>query len=144
MAKSTGDLWKDINSTDNIEKFLEKNKDNFINGSLGEYISYLLDEKKLTIARVARRGQMSASYLYKINENAKTEISRDRLLQICFGFGLTSQESQKLLRLGRAGELYPLVKRDSIIIFCLDKHIDIIECDKKLDEIGEKTLEKDK
>lgn len=124
----------------NIDHYIEENSDNMVSGELREYIAKLIAEKKLTISKVSIRGQVSDSYLYKINQGLKNNISRDKVIQLCFGFGLDIEESQKLLRIARVGELYPRIKRDSIILFCLENHMDIIECDKKLEEAGDKII----
>lgn len=140
MAKSTDELMDTLKGAPDINHYIEEAGGELISGELREHIESLLKEKRLTIAKAARRGQMSESYLYKINQGVKTNISRDRVIQICFGFGLDIDESQRLLRIAKVGELYPRLVRDSIICFCLEKHIDIIECDKQLDEAGEKTI----
>ncbi|MCD8391571.1 MAG: helix-turn-helix domain-containing protein [Firmicutes bacterium] len=140
MAKSTDDLMKILKDTSDIKRYVEENTEEMTDGNLGKYIEKLLEETGLTIAKVARRGQLSDSYLYKISEDRKSNISRDKVIQICFGFGLDAEGSRKLLRAARVGELYPRIRRDSIILFCLEKHIDIIECDKKLIEAGDKKL----
>ena len=140
MAKSTDELMDILKSAPDINHYIEESGGEMISGELREYIERLLKEKRLTIAKAARRGQMSESYLYKINQGVKTNISRDRVIQICFGFGLDIDGSQRLLRIAKVGELYSRIVRDSIIGFCLEKHIDIIECDKLLDEAGEKTI----
>jgi len=86
---------------------------------------------------------MSESYLYKINQGVKTNISRDKVIQICFGFGLDCNESETLMRAANANPLYPRIRRDSIILFCLENGKSVIECDRMLDEAGEDTILKE-
>lgn len=69
MAKSTDELMKILKSESNIEHFIEENTEDIIRGDLKNYIVSLLQEKKLTIAKVSRRGQMSDSYLYKLHQD---------------------------------------------------------------------------
>ena len=140
MAKSTDDLMKILKSERDVNHYIEENSEDMISGELREYLSELLAEKGLTIAKAARRAQMSDSYFYKINQGVKANISRDKIIQMCFGLGLNIEESRRYMRMARVGELYPKIVRDSVILFCLEKHIDIIECDKMLIEAGEKAL----
>lgn len=140
MAKTTDELMKILKSESSIEHFIEENTEDIVHGDLKDYILNLLQEKKLTIAKVSRRGQMSDSYLYKLNQGVKENPSRNKVIQICFGFALNADESQRLLNIAGVGILYPRVRRDSIIIHCLEKHIDILECDKMLEEAGDKTI----
>ena len=140
MAKSTDELMKILKSEPDIESYIEGNSEDITNISLTQYIEDLLKEKKLTAAKVARRGQMSDSYFYKISQGVKENPSRDKIIQMCFGFALDAEESRRFMRVARVGELYPRIRRDSIILFCLENRIDILECDKKLEEAGDKPI----
>ena len=140
MAKSTDELMEILKSEPDIEHFIEENTEEIIQGDLRDYIVNLLQEKKLTVAKVSRRGQMSDSYLYKLNQGVKENPSRNKVIQMCFGFALNADESQRLLNVAGVGRLYPRVRRDSIILHCLEKHIDILECDRMLEEAGDKTI----
>ena len=143
MAKSTDELMKILKSEPDIESYMEKNSEDITNISLTRYIEDLLKETKLTAAKVARRGQMSDSYFYKISQGVKENPSRDKIIQMCFGFALDAEEARRFMRVARVGELYPRIRRDSIILFCLENHIDILECDKKLEEAGDKSILKE-
>ncbi len=140
MAKSTDELMHILKSEPDIEHFIETNTEEIICGDLSGYIVKLLQEKKLTVAKVSQRGQMSDSYLYKLNQGVKENPSRNKTIQLCFGFALNADESQKLLNVAGVGRLYPRLRRDSIILHCLEHHIDILECDKMLEEAGDKTI----
>ncbi len=140
MAKSTDELMEILKSEPDIEHYIEENTEEIICGDFRDYISELLQEKKLTVAKVSRRGQMSDSYLYKLGQGVKENPSRNKVIQICFGFALDANESNKLMSIAGVGRLYPRVRRDSIILFCLENHIDILECDKMLEDAGDKTI----
>ena len=49
-------------------------------------------------------------------------------------------DAQRLLRVGQVSELYPRKKRDSIILFGLQKNLSIQEVDDLLFELGEETI----
>ena len=140
MTKSTDELMEILKNAPDVGHYINENSGEMIDRELWQYISNLLEEKRLTIAKAARRGQMSDSYLYKIKQGRKVNISRDKMIQIGFGLGLTAEESRKLMRIAGVGELYPRIRRDSIILYCLEKHIDIIECDSMLEAAGDKTI----
>lgn len=140
MAKSTDELIKMLKNEPDIEHFIKENKEEIMCGDLSDYIVKLLQEKKLTVAKVSRRGQMSDSYLYKLNQGVKENPSRNKAIQMCFGFALNADESQKLLNVAGVGRLYPRIRRDSIILHCLEHHVDILECDRLLEEAGDKTI----
>ncbi|MBQ2663994.1 MAG: helix-turn-helix domain-containing protein [Clostridia bacterium] len=140
MAKSTDELMKILKNESNIEKYIEENKEDITSVSLTRHIAALLEDKNLTAAKVARRGQMSDSYFYKISQGVKENPSRDKIIQMCFGFALDAEESREFMRAACVGELYPRVRRDSIILFCLENHIDILECEKMLEDAGDKKI----
>ena len=143
MNRSTDELMKILKDSRSIESYLSENSKELTPNALQRHMEKLLIEKKMTIAKAARRGQMSESYLYKINQGVKTNVSRDKVIQICFGFGLNCEESEKLMKAANVTVLYPRSRRDSIILFCLEHGKSIIECARMLDEAGEKTILKE-
>ena len=52
---------------------------------------------------------------------------RDKLIQIAFGFGLTLEETQNLLKSAGKSVLHPKSKRDAAIIFGISHHMDMME-----------------
>ena len=143
MAKSTDELMEILKSEPDIGHFIEENTEEIICVDLRDYIVNLLQEKKLTVAKVSSRGQMSGSYLYKLNQGVKENPSRNKVIQMCFGFELDAEESQRFINVAGVGKLYPRVRRDSIILFCLENHIEILECDRMLEEAVDKTILKE-
>ena len=53
--------------------------------------------------------------------------SRDTVLQLAFGFSLTPAEAQELLRIARKSPLYPRVKRDAAIMYCLFHGVSFVD-----------------
>lgn len=143
MAKSTDELMKELKNAPDIDHYIEENATDMDNIELSSYISELMIKKDLTLTKTARRGQMSDSYLYKIHQGKKLNISRDKIIQLCFGLGLDAEESRRLMRIAKVGELYPRIRRDSIILFYLENHKDILECDRCLEAAGDQTILKD-
>jgi len=136
-------------STDELIKILEKKKvyneylaeyDSEFVGSISTYLNSLMTN--INIPELSEKSGLSVSYLYKLFEGKRKNPSRDTLLQICFGLSLDLEQSNKLLKIGGANLLYPRIKRDSIIIFCISKKMSIIECDEILMSEKEKCLKK--
>ena len=65
---------------------------------------------------------------------------RDRAIMLAFGLKCDLRETQRLLRLAGASELWPKVRRDAIIIWCINQGMTRSECDDELWRLGEKTL----
>lgn len=51
--------------------------------------------------------------------NGTRRPSRDKLIQICFGLGLTVEAAQALLKTAEKSPLYPKLLRDAAIMRCL-------------------------
>ena len=72
--------------------------------------------------------------------SGKSRLGRDNALMVAFGLGCSLRETQRLLKLAGAAELYPKVRRDAIIIWCIDRGMSREACDDELWRFGEKTL----
>ena len=51
--------------------------------------------------------------------------SRDKVIQLAFGFELDYEETQELLISARKSALYPKIERDAVIIFALKRKQDL-------------------
>lgn len=66
---------------------------------------------------------------------------RDKLLALAFGLRLDLDETQRMLKIGGAGALYPRIKRDSVIIFAIKERLSLIDCNELLYELKENAIE---
>ena len=120
MKKTTEQLINEIKKTKNINKFLDKNSIEKTDLSLSEYLRSLLEKYKLEKSDIFRRALMTGSnYGYELFRDDTKKASRDKLIQLCFGFPLTIEETQNVLCYGKFRTLYPRDKRDAYIIFAL-------------------------
>jgi len=132
MAKDTEMLLNDIQNASSIDEFMTDNSEHLSDISIPEYLHMLLAQKGLTIAEVQRRGDMT-NYVYELFSGRKAP-SRNSALQLCFGFSLTIEESQSLLRMAKAGALYAKDRRDSVLLFGLKEGLDGAAINDLLDE----------
>lgn len=137
--KNTDDLLKDLESTKNIDDYISSNKIHFADISLSDYLHKLLKEKKLKQADVIRNAELDSVYGCQIFSGTKNP-TRDKVLCIAFGMGLNLAETQQLLKSCSLPFLYAKHKRDSIIIFAINKKLNILETNNLLYDRGEKTL----
>lgn len=144
MAKKMSDLKTEelteiLKQTTDIDVYLDGN-DLLPDISLAEYINALVEDKRTKLANVARKAHMSSSYLYKLSEGKRKSPTRNKILQICFGFGLNIDESNELLKLAGVGVLYSKLIRDSIIMFCLERKHSILKCEELLEKYKELSI----
>ena len=60
-------------------------------------------------------------------KNGTRRPSRDKAIQLAFGFGLDVEETQGLLRAADKSVLYPRIKRDAAIIFAISRKMSLTE-----------------
>lgn len=90
------------------------------------HLDMLLREKGLRKADVVRDSGLDRKYLYQIFSGEKTP-SRDKLIALAFGLHLTDEEAQTMLKVSGNRELYVRDERDTIILFALQKKMNISE-----------------
>ena len=139
QRKSTDELLTILKEKKNYDDFLEECSNEIIY-SISTYLNSFM--KDTTVSALSKNSGLSESYLYKLLEGKRCNPSRDTLLQICFGLGLDLDQCNSLMRAGNFNTLYPRIKRDSIIIFCINKNLSLVECDQMLSNSGEKPLNK--
>lgn len=129
--KTTEELTHEIKSATDIDDYLSANSNHMLTTSLAEYLNTLLLQKKIRKADVIRGSLLSRAYVYKIFAGEKMP-SRDKLIALAFGLGLSDSETQKMLKLSGNQELYARNKRDAVIIFALQKNKSILEVNELL------------
>ena len=137
--KSTTDLYMDMMSQPDLSAYLQSNEKEFSERNTAQLLSTLMVGKGYTKAEIARRACVSAVYLHQVLAGRR-QPSRNRLLCICLGMGATLEETQRLLLQAVYAQLYPKVKRDSIIIFGILHHLSVPEVNDKLFTEDEETL----
>jgi len=139
MKKSTSDLFESLKKERNIEDFLKENQSELIFDSLSEMINFYMKQKGLKKSEVVKRS-MLGNYAYYIINGSKPNPERDKLIMLCFGLCLTTEEANRLLRMASVGDLYPRNPRDAIIINALNFNLSVIDANNSLEELGEDEL----
>ena len=144
MIKQTDELLKELGNTSDINQYLSTNRDELIEQNVAKYLNELLEKKEnLTKSKIIKSTSLSESYIYDIFRGEKSNPSRNKLLQIAFAMSLDLETTQKLLKIAKVGILYPRIKRDSIIIFALNKNLDFFECENLLEQAEVEGLSRD-
>ena len=128
---STDTLNHEIKNATNIEDYLKKNKKHLLSESLSEHLNLLLSKKGLSKADVVRGSLIDRVYTYQIFAGEKTP-SRDKLIAIAFGLGLSDDETQKMLKLSGNRELYARDERDVLILFALQRRMSLLDTNELL------------
>ena len=137
--KNTDDLKIELMQSPNLDEFLLDNKENFISEDVPEVLNRILLEKNMSKATLAKQSGISEVYLHQIFAGRRNP-SRNRLLCLCYGLEASVDETQELLKLCGAAQLYSKNRRDAIIIYGLAHGITLFEINDKLFAEDEETL----
>lgn len=120
QPKTTEQLRHEIKAATDIRDFIKNNKKDLVLPLLTEYLNQLLSDKGLSKADVVRGSQLSRAYVYQIFSGEKSP-SRDKVIALAFGLGLSEDEAQTLLKISGNMGLYARKRRDTVILFALQR-----------------------
>ena len=115
LQKSTDELQEELMDTPNLSSFLNKNKASLKYPEIPDLLSQALKRHHLSKALLARRSGTSEVYLHQLF-SGRRKPSRDRLLCVCIGLGVTPEEAQDMLKKSGFGLLYVKNQRDAVIL----------------------------
>ena len=134
----TEDLLERLLAAQTPEDYLAQ-PDSTTDRSLTDYLAELLREKGLKRADVVRASGINGTVVYDIFKG-KSRPGRDHAIMLAVGLGCDLRETQRLLRLAGVSELWPKVRRDAIIIWCIEHGKSRSAIDDELWSRGEATL----
>ncbi|EDM98317.1 hypothetical protein BACCAP_03978 [Pseudoflavonifractor capillosus ATCC 29799] len=129
--KNTDELAHEIQESNDIISYFERNREEMQTDSFSEYLEQWLRKKQLTRAEVVRASNLNKAYVYQIFSGKKYP-SRDKVIALTFGLHLTIEETQTLLKQAGYRELYPRDPRDALLLFALGRGMDIISANELL------------
>lgn len=126
MAISTNTLLNRLRHGRDFRRFMEENQGEFKRCSLSVYLNQLCDERHLKPSQVIHSAQIERTYGHQIFNGTRIP-SRDKLIQLALGFGLTLEETQVLLKTARKSQLYAKIDRDAACIFGISHGMSVME-----------------
>lgn len=134
MAVTTNTLQDILVHAGDFKKVVETNKDAFAGQRVHEYLLQLCEKYNLHSGEVIRRANIERTYGCQIFNGTRNP-SRDKLLQLAFGFGLSLEDTQELLKKAGKSGLYSKIKRDAACIFGLSHQMSVLEMQELLASI---------
>lgn len=123
---STEELFALLFKASSLPLFLEGTASDTALPAFHEYISSLCAAQKEIPEHIIQRAGLEKSFGHQLFSGRRTP-SRDTVLQLAFGFSLSVADAQALLKVAGKSPLYPRVKRDSAIIYCLYHGISFLD-----------------
>lgn len=139
--EETNDLLKRLQNSKDLEALSDyiDNMESNYPYSLSEHIKNLLKEKAINTSELIKRSRIERTYCYQIL-NGRKRPGRDKILAIALALNLNVEETQKVLRIAKEGDLYAKDKRDCILIFALNHKYNLIDTNQLLNHYGEAEL----
>jgi transcriptional regulator with XRE-family HTH domain len=135
----TEELMRLLENCHSFDELIQNTETSITDPNTPAFLANLLEKHGLTIQYVIKKANLSPSFGYQVF-NGRRSPTRDILLRIAFAMRLTVDETQHLLKIAQRGELYPRVRRDAAIIFCLERNCSLCDAEELLESIGETSL----
>lgn len=107
--------------------------------SFEDYLKDLMKQKNVSAGELMQRAAVSKTYFYQFLSGDRLP-GRNTALRLSFSLKLTVKETQKLLTLAEKPSLYPKVRRDAAILYCLKKKQSLDEANQMLLDLDEEPL----
>lgn len=102
--------------------------------TLSQYVTELCKKRGQTHEEIIRRAGLDRVYGHQIFSGLRMP-TRDKVIQLAFGFGMDDEEAQALLKIARKSALYPRIERDAALLFCLHKRMSFWDAQDMLSEL---------
>ncbi|MGN1377779.1 MAG: helix-turn-helix domain-containing protein [Dorea sp.] len=140
--KTTDELMKILNAMDGLpelEVYAQTTVKETLDTTFPEYIGHRMEEAGMSLSQLICEAQIQRNYGYQILNGTKKP-GRDKVIALCMALKLPLSEVQRALTIVQAGVLYPKQRRDSIVIFCINNGMSVLETNDLLDQLGEAIL----
>ena len=131
----TSALLRKLFNTPDIETFFESNAEEMALPAFHAYITDICKSTGLVPEQVIKHAGIERTYGHQLFNGTRNP-SRDKVIQLAFGFRLDVEDTQKLLQIAQKSPLYPKIKRDAAVLYCIRHHKDIFETQSVLLSLG--------
>ena len=138
-TKKLNDILSHINDTKAMESFMSNPKITDEYKTFIKYYRSLPQVQALTDSDLINLSGIEKSYYYQIFKGTRNP-SRDKVLRLCIGAGLSMRETTRALELSQLAPLYPKNRRDIIISVAINQHASVLDTDMLLDKYNEEPL----
>ena len=138
--RDTKELESELLRAKTPDDFIRENEKEFRTKSVSEYLNEMMIKYNAEKKDIVCRSGLSGTYAYQIFDGRKSA-SREKLIQMAFGFPLTLEETNRLLSCGGYSSLYVRNKREAYLIYALECRYDIRQVNDLLYKNREKAFE---
>lgn len=132
---STDELLKLLFKERSLEQFLLRNESAYLNADFSDYLSNWCKSHQEIPEQLIRRANLEKSFGHQLF-SGKRKPSRDTVIQLAFAMRASVAQAQEMLKVARKSVLYPRIKRDTVIIYCLHNRISLLDTEIILENLG--------
>lgn len=104
-----------------------------------EYLYLIMEKHSFSVPMLIANASISKTYAYQFL-NGERIPGRDIILRMCIVMGMKLDEIQRLLTLAGKSVLYPKIRRDAAVLYCIKKKLTLDETNTFLEDLGEVPL----
>jgi hypothetical protein len=138
MAKekiTTSKLLSRLFKTVSLKSFINRYFGGQENISFSAHINELCRKNKTIPAAVISKSGIERTFGHQLF-NGRRKPTRDKVIQLAFGFEMNFEETQELLKTAQQRTLYPKLKRDAVIIYALNRGFTVKDVQTTLAELS--------
>lgn len=140
FRRKTDELLEELKfkNTD-IQEYIENNPDSFIEINLKEFWNDIINNSKMSKSDIINKSDFSYVYFYDVIAGKKIPTS-DKIIRLVLAMHLSLEQCQTALRYCGKSQLYPRIKRDSLLIFAITHGYTVFQTQELLIKSGENEL----
>ena len=132
---NTNTLMKRLFKAADLDTYLQGNDSYLQAPDFYTLLKSYCQQREMLPAHVIELSQIERTYGHQLF-NGTRRPSRDKVIQLALGLGLSVEEAQQLLRSAGKSQLYPRLKRDAVLLYAIQKKLPILAVQESLTKYG--------
>lgn len=132
---NTSTLMKRLFKAADLDTYFEGNDSQLEAPDFPALLRTYCEQRGMLPAHVIEQAQIERTYGHQLFSGIRRP-SRDKVIQLVIGLGLSVEEGQHLLRAAGKSLLYPRLKRDAVILYGIKNRLSILAVQESLTKYG--------
>lgn len=142
-VKTTHELSETLGSAKTrsaLDDYISSLSDHDVWSGFSDYFNTLDNVREIPAVDLISRAGIDRTYGYQILNGTRKNPGKDKILRLSLAAGLSLSETQRALEISGAPLLYSRNRRDAVIMFSINKGLDVFDTNELLDQFDEETL----
>ncbi len=140
LRKQTDELLNELKQKNiDIQEYINNNENSFIEINLKTMWEELFKKCGKTKSDIINNADISYIYFYEIMQGKKVP-TKDKIIRLILAMELSLEDCQTALKYCNHSQLYPRIKRDSLLIYAIENKLNLYDTYELLTANGEEEL----